>query len=226
MFCTKCGKQVPDGSVICPFCGSPLAAPQATPAPQAAPAGNKVDDFIGKAKKGNKKSLIFAIAGVVVALVVIVLLISLLGNGPKKIVKTMLKQEEKLEKQEEKLEKKYNLFSNAKALKKLDMDEDDDDDDETETSWKITKVKKFSKKDDVTEGMKAYVKLQDGDEDAIKGSALVEVTYTIKKGKDKNTSKMYFAMVKVGGNWYYMDMSTGKNINDAAKDWEELADED
>ena len=34
MFCAKCGKQIPDGSAVCPFCGAPMAAPQA---PQAAP---------------------------------------------------------------------------------------------------------------------------------------------------------------------------------------------
>ena len=34
MFCTKCGNQIPDGSLVCPVCGNQLAAPQAAPAPQ------------------------------------------------------------------------------------------------------------------------------------------------------------------------------------------------
>ena len=33
MFCSKCGTQVPDGSVSCSNCGAPLSAPNAAPAP-------------------------------------------------------------------------------------------------------------------------------------------------------------------------------------------------
>ena len=103
MFCTKCGKQVPDGSVICPHCGNALAAPQQA-APQAAPqplqavnnfAGNVVD----KAKKGDKKTLIIGAVVAVAAVIVLVMIISwLFGNGPKSVVKKALKKSENIEK--------------------------------------------------------------------------------------------------------------------------------
>ena len=108
------------------------------------------------------------------------------------------------------------------------MDDDDDEDDDVKESWKITKVKKYGKNDDVTEGMRAYVGNMKGDEDKVKGAALVEVTTTTKGKGDKKDkkSKEYFALVKVGGNWYVMTTSSAENINDAADKWEDLADKD
>lgn len=38
MFCSKCGTQVPDGSVSCSNCGAPLSAPNVAPAAAPAPA--------------------------------------------------------------------------------------------------------------------------------------------------------------------------------------------
>ena len=107
-------------------------------------------------------------------------------------------------------------------------DSRDDEDDDVKESWKITKVKKYGKNDDVTEGMRAYVGNMKGDEDKVKGAALVEVTTTTKGKGDKKDkkSKEYFALVKVGGNWYVMTTSSAENINDAADKWEDLADKD
>ena len=233
MFCTKCGKQVPDGSVICPHCGNALAAPQQA-APQAAPqplqavnnfAGNVVD----KAKKGDKKTLIIGAVAAVAAVIVLVMIISwLFGNGPKSVVKKALKKSENIEKKYEELAETYLLFSNKKARKKLDMDNDEDEE-EAKTSWKITKTKKYGKNDDVTEGMRAYVSQMGGDEDKVKASALVEVTETTKvKGEDPEKVKKYYAVVKVGGKWYMLTGSGSKadNINKAADKWEAMAGSD
>ena len=233
MFCTKCGKQVPDGSVICPHCGNALAAPQA--APKAAPqplqavnnfAGNVVD----KAKKGDKKTLVIGAIVAVVAVIAIVALIMLLfGNGPKSVVKKALKKGEALDKKQEDLAETYLLFYNKKARKKLDMDEEDEDEKSVKKSWKVTKAKKYGKNDDVTEGMRAYVADRGGDEDKVKAAALVEVTETTKvKGEDPEKVKKYYALVKVGGKWYLLTGAGNKaeNINKAADKWEAMAGSD
>lgn len=34
MFCTSCGKQIPDDAAVCPACGAQIARPQPTPAGQ------------------------------------------------------------------------------------------------------------------------------------------------------------------------------------------------
>ena len=239
MFCTKCGKQVPDGSVICPYCGSPLAAPQAAPqqaAPQAAPqaVANYASNIVNGAKKGDKKSLIIAIAAAVAVLVVVIGLISLLaGKSPKKIVKTLLKKQESLQKDATNFEEKYCLYANKKALKKLDIDVDDDDDEDGKITWKVTKQKKFGKDDEVTEGVKAYVKggkgsfkNKKGDDDKIKGAALVEVSYTYKPKKgEKQKYKVYYCLAKVGGKWYLVDddAEMAETITEAGEYWEKFA---
>lgn len=224
MFCTKCGKQVQEGSVVCPYCGSPLAAPQAAPqpAPQAAN-NNIVGNIADKAKKGDKKLLYIVAAAAVAVVVIILILCLLLGNGPKSVVKNYLKKSEKLSEQQEKLDSKYLMFANKKALKKLDL-WDDDDDEKIKTSWKVTKVKKYGKKDDVTEGVRAYVEKKDGDGDKVKSVAIVQVTLTAKIDGEKEKRDMYFTCAKIGGNWYLLsdDPSSGKNINAAAKEWESL----
>ena len=138
----------------------------------------------------------------------------------------MLKKQESIEKEAESFESKYFLFSNKKARKKLDMDTDDDDDEDVKSSWKVTKVKKYGKNDDVTDGVKAYVKSSKGDDDAVKGAALVEVTTTVKIDGEKEKVKTYYCCAKVGGKWYLLTANgrTAENINDAAEFWEKKAD--
>ena len=149
----------------------------------------------------------------------------LFGNGPKSVVKNYLKKSESLSEKEGDLNSKYMLFANKKALKKLDMYDDDDDEDDVDYSWKVTKTKKFGKSDDVTEGVRAYVKARKGDEDKVQNTALVEVTITVKQDGDKEKIKEYFMVVKVGGNWYLLDDDgdIAENINDGAEKWENMA---
>ena len=65
MFCTNCGKNIPDGSVFCPECGTTLdSAPKAPAAPAVA-------------KKGLSKGLLIGIIAAVVAIVALVLILVL-----------------------------------------------------------------------------------------------------------------------------------------------------
>jgi hypothetical protein len=109
------------------------------------------------------------------------------------------------------------------------MYDEDEEKDAPKVTWKVTKVKKYGKSDDVTEGMRAYVADRGGDEDKVKASALVEVTETTKvKGEDPEKVKRYYPVVKVGGKWYLLTGSGNKadNINKAADKWEAMAGSD
>ncbi len=81
MFCEKCGKQIPDGSVFCDGCGAPVAAP-ATPANTADPAagGAAVQTPAAPKQPLNRKTLIGIVAAVAVV-VVVILLIALIAGG-------------------------------------------------------------------------------------------------------------------------------------------------
>lgn len=66
MFCTNCGKQIPDQAVFCPFCGQTLT--QAAPAaPQTAPADAQAQDGPKKRKKSRAPLVIAMILAVILA---------------------------------------------------------------------------------------------------------------------------------------------------------------
>lgn len=47
MFCTKCGKQIPDSTKFCPYCGA-NCSPEQDIAGQAGQVFNKVEKELGK----------------------------------------------------------------------------------------------------------------------------------------------------------------------------------
>ncbi len=228
MFCAKCGKQIPDGSAVCPFCGAPLAAPQAA-APQAAPqvapqavppvAPVYAPAAAPKAKKPiNKLTLI--IACVAAALVLGIVLYLILHDGAKAIVKDYLKYAEESSEQES----KFMVKSSEKALKALDLLDDDDDDDD-DVSWSVKGSKSYSGKDDPFEGLCAYIeKNMKGETNKVSKMSIVEVKFKGGSGKNKDSYSMFFTCVKISGNWYILDYTTsGENIKDVANKWEKYA---
>ncbi|MBR6498859.1 MAG: zinc-ribbon domain-containing protein [Clostridia bacterium] len=73
MFCTKCGKELPEGAVFCPFCGQKQGTPAETPAsPAPAP------ESAGYAKPVNQSPIkkarynILCIIGLVIGAIAIV----------------------------------------------------------------------------------------------------------------------------------------------------------
>ena len=218
MYCTKCGAEIADGSKFCDKCGAKFEAE--APVKNEAPARGMADE---KAPGMDQKTLITIIVAAIAAVILVVILCCALTGGPKKTVKAYLKAQEALVDEYSDLSNKYTFYGD-KCQKKLDMLEDDDDDDDTKSSWKISKVTKYGKKDDVTEGIKEYISAMNGEDDKVKGSAIVEVTTTVKSDGDKNTSKTYYTVIKVGGSWYILDSeSSAENTKEVANYWEDMA---
>ena len=146
-------------------------------------------------------------------------------NTPKGVVKSALNYSDTLENAMEDVTSTFLMFSNEKALKKLDMYDEDDEDDKVSTSWKITKSEEYDKDADVTAGVKAYVNMMAGDSSAIEQTALVEVTQVITVGDDEEQVKTYYTLGKVGGTWYLLSGNGIKksSIDEAVEYWADKA---
>ena len=233
MFCAKCGKQIPDGSAVCPFCGAPLAAPQAA-APQAAPqvapqvapqavppvAPVYAPAAAPKAKKPiNKLTLI--IACVAAALVLGIVLYLILHDGAKAVVKDYLNYQEDAAEQES----AFLMKKSEKALEGAEFTLYSD-----EACTKLIKGSKFySGKDDEFEGLCNYIEdKMKGETKKVSKMAIVEVKVKSGSGKKSDSMSMFFTCVKVSGKWYILtdpdDSSLitymyGDNIKDVANKW-------
>ncbi len=144
-------------------------------------------------------------------------------NSPKGVVISVLEYSDSLEKGMEDVTSTFYMFSNEKALKKMDMDSDEDDD--TSVTWKVTKSAEYDEDADVTAGVKAYVRMQAGDSSAVEHTALVEVTISITTGDEKEKVKTYYTLAKIGGTWYLVsDNAIAKDsIDDAVEYWRDKA---
>lgn len=85
MFCHSCGKQLPDRTSFCPYCGAKIQGPEApaaaTPGPGREPGGSDGTGGGQKAPTGPDKKLIIALC-CVAAVLVVVLLSTLLNARP------------------------------------------------------------------------------------------------------------------------------------------------
>ena len=146
-------------------------------------------------------------------------------NTPKGVVKSALNYSDTLENAMEDVKSTFLMFSNEKALKKLDMYNEKDDDDDYSYEWKITKSEEYDKDADVTAGVKAYVNMMAGDSSAIEQTALVEVTQVITVGDDEEQVKTYYTLGKVGGTWYLLSGNGIKksSIDEAVEYWADKA---
>ena len=144
-------------------------------------------------------------------------------NSPKGVVKSVLEYIDSLEKSMDDVTSTFFMFSNEKALKKMDMDSDEDDD--ASFTWKVTKSAEYDEDADVTAGVKAYVRMKAGDSSAIEQTALVEVTQTITMGDEKEKVKTYYTLAKIGGTWYLVSNNTitKDSIDDAVEYWRDKA---
>lgn len=142
-------------------------------------------------------------------------------SKPEELVNYYITNAEQLQNDQDNLEKQCRLFSNETARKKLDI-YDEDDDNSVKTSWEIKKTKEYKEDDDVTDGVKVYIRNYDGDEDQVQGSAITEVLITIERGEEKDKSKYYITSVKIGGKWYVIDDRYADSLNDMADRWSEI----
>ena len=77
MFCTRCGKEVPEGAAFCASCGNPIGggAPKAAPAAGASPTPHAAGTGYAVAKKKPP------VVPIVVAVVVIVAVVAAIVTG-------------------------------------------------------------------------------------------------------------------------------------------------
>ena len=165
--------------------------------------GDDDDDDSKDSKKNTKKSASF--------------------SNPEELVDYYVTGAEEYRDNQDNLQKQCELFSNETALKKLDM-YDEDDLKSPKYSWEIKKTKEYGEDDDVTEGVKAYVRARGGDEEQIQSVAITEVSVTTEIDDEKEKTKYYFTSVKVGGKWYILDDNSAENINDMEDKWAKYSD--
>jgi len=121
MFCTECGKEIPDGSAFCTECGAQItgAAP-----PPAAPPGTALPPVVPGTKPKSKKTMIGIIIGVVsllvvVAVVLVLVLVVFKGGDTAKAKEYMKKGDKKRQSVAEKATASGNagdkLFNDLKA---------------------------------------------------------------------------------------------------------------
>ena len=213
-FCPKCGKPFEENASNCAYCGAKNPA-----APAAA--NNTVNEIVNKAKSLNKKNIAILAGAVVAVVLVIILISSLFGGGYKKAIDNFLDFsvkgdvdvleklapedfweeledeydvkvkdiedtiEDMLEAQIEKLEDDYgkNVKVKYKVIEKEKMDEDDLDDikDDLKDSYGIAKK-------------------------SVKKGLEVEIEATIKGKEDEDTNEIELRLVKIDGDWYYIDI--------------------
>ena len=89
MFCPFCGKEIPDGSKFCGYCGNTIGAP-AQPSqpgmggPQGGPTPTQNVKTVGTSIFKNKKAVTAMIAGAA-AIVVLIIAVTVISNLPKKV---------------------------------------------------------------------------------------------------------------------------------------------
>lgn len=225
-FCKNCGAELNDDAAFCGSCGtqaescdSCCAACQTTTAP--APdntngLAGKINQFIDKLKKKDKKAL-GILAGIAAALILIlVLVLCLSGGGPEKALDTYLDviYRGKISKVEKIAPEKYwesldedmdDVEDNMKTVYKLAIRAlEDEYGDNIKISYKITD------KDEVTKSalneMKDNIKSKyDIPKKNVTDACELEVDLTIKGDEDKETKEVSFFAVKVDGDWYICD---------------------
>ncbi len=225
-FCKNCGAELNDDAAFCGSCGTQAEscasccdACQTTTAPAPADTNGlagKINQFIDKLKKKDKKAL-GILAGIAAALILIlVLVLCLSGGGPEKALDTYLDviYRGKISKVEKIAPEKYwksldedmdDIEDNMKTVYKIAIRAlEDEYGDDIKISYKITD------KDEVTKStlneMKDNIKSKyDIPKKTVTDACELEVDLTIKGDEDKETKEVSFFAVKVDGDWYICD---------------------
>ncbi|MBO4399933.1 MAG: hypothetical protein J5795_07380 [Lachnospiraceae bacterium] len=115
------------------------------------------------------------------------------------------------------------MIQNSTARKKLGFEKDFEE--EEIVSWKIKKSYEYEEDDDVTRGVKAYIKGSGGDPENVQASALVDVSITGIVDGEEETMRFYFCVVKISGKWYITTENgvRASSIEDAEERWAAMA---
>ena len=115
------------------------------------------------------------------------------------------------------------MIQNSTARKKLGFEKDLEE--EEIVSWKIKKSYEYEEDDDVTRGVKAFIKGSGGDPEKVQASALVDVSITGIVDGEEETMRFYFCVVKISGKWYITTENgvRANSIEDAEERWAAMA---
>lgn len=222
-FCGNCGTELPDEAVVCSNCGcnlAPVAAQPdvATPGENAVAAvKDKTNEIIGKVKTDSKfRNLIITIAGgVVAAVVLIVVLVSVFAGGYKKAIDNYIDA---------------FIFGEYDAYKACypekiwkNLEDDATDKSEFKDSFKIIKEEL---KEEYGKDIKVNYEILDKDEvdaddlddirdylketfnipkKSVTAAYEIEVKLTIEGDEDEDEDTTDFTLVKIDGDWYQYD---------------------
>lgn len=233
MFCDKCGKENPQGSAFCQYCGNPMASsapqPQSYEAPQNQGGFNPTPMQLPKMNINWKKILTFAIPGVVI-LALILIFVSCLGscgaegalkayfegemfgNNPKAYMEVMV----------DPVQMEYYIDEGKYDDKNDMLDEYKDDCEDTKESYREAKkeygasakyeVKKTYKydKDEIEalgEYFEEYYEEYGYDADDIQDAVTFKVKVTVKIDGEKESYTDEVTFVKIKGKWCYKSIS-------------------
>lgn len=222
-FCGNCGTELPDEAVVCSNCGCNLA-PDAAQPDVATPGENavvavkdKTNEIIGKVKTDSKfRNLLIAIAGGVVAVVLlIVILVSVLGGAYKKALDNYI---------DAVFFGEYDAYKACYPEKIWkNLEDDATDKSEFKDSFKITKEmlkEEYGKdikvdyeileKDEVDEDdlddIRDYLKETFNiPKKSVTAAYEIEVNLVIEGDEDEDEDTGYFTLVKIDGDWYQYD---------------------
>lgn len=221
MFCSKCGKEIPDGIKFCGFCGAALT--EESPAGEAGNIGTGNTAYARQEfvqPQGNKKSNYKIIAGIVIAILVICVMGSGIGRRSyKQTVKDGLKSiqiqsAEKLLKQFPKeyldyVDDTFDMSDGEFGDSVQDLLEYEDETLKEEygkhykIKFKITDVDKYSKDrlDDLNQRL--YDSYKFDKKKTAKAAAEVKVEITLSGSGKKDSTEYEFEMMKIGRKWYF-----------------------
>lgn len=216
MFCTNCGKNIPDGSQFCPECGATQAMPTAGYAPAAPDAPVTATPAAPlTTKPGLSGKTLAAIAcGAVAAVVVLILVCSALFSGGKETpLKNYCKAYGKGS-----ASAFMDLYPEKVLEANYDWDYDDKDDvqdyldgiheycegaygENFKVSYEIKEEKELDKS--CVKALGEY--LEDDyrlDADEVSAAYLMEVKLILEGDDDRESDKDWLVIYKYDGNWY------------------------
>lgn len=226
--CTNCGNQMDDATMFCVNCGSPVPTPTATPAPEKVKKAQPID--IGKLLKNPKNIVI--LAGIVVALVLVVSVVFSLASPyigwRSGLTNYFDLQEGKTSAVLKNIPKDaYEWFDDKYEMDKKDITSDKKDyaedvskenkdtyGDNVKYTFKVVKSKRFTKdmKEGLADGIENYY---DIDAKKVKAAYSVQIEYDVSGKEAFDWGETMVTVAKIGNSWYVVSWN-GEEGKDAS----------